>query len=471
MIDFLRRGFGSVRVRITVVATVVFAIASTVGAIAIVTTVRHSLTKHVQRAGVSTAGELAQQLQTTNDPNHLYVVQNDGSGFTVTDLETGRVLGGSALPPPGQKLSGEPPTGGAIGQGSIDNGEQIVTYKAVSAGGKRLLVSVTSPLDGVRRSVDTVASTLWAGIPLLVAGVGLLIWFLVGRALRPVESIRTEVEDITHTTMHRRVPEPASTDEVARLARTMNSMLDRLEAAAAQQRRFVSDASHELRSPITAMRADLEVALRDTSETDWEALAQRALGETDRLARLVDDLLELARLDEGATRPYDAVDIDELVLHDVAARANGIALHADDVSAGRVEGDRRQLAQIVRNLLDNATRHARSHVALGVREEDGTVVLTVDDDGDGIADADRTRVFERFARLDEGRARDAGGAGLGLAVVDRVVAAHGGTVRVLTSPLGGARFEVRLPVHQGIETPPLGRSIWPVTKLAAPDTR
>jgi signal transduction histidine kinase len=245
--------------------------------------------------------------------------------------------------------------------------------------------------------------------------------------------------------MHRRVPAPASTDEVARLAHTMNRMLDRLEAAAHRQRRFVSDASHELRSPVTAMRTDLEVGLRAPTTTDWEATARRTLGEADRLGRLVDDLLELARLDEGATRPYDDVDLDELVALDVESRNGSVPVATDEVSAGRVRGDRRQLSQLLRNLVDNAVRHAGARVAIGVRTDGDDVVLTVDDDGDGVPDADRARVFERFARLDEARARDDGGAGLGLALVQRVATAHHGSVEVGTSALGGARFEVRLP--------------------------
>jgi signal transduction histidine kinase len=460
MRERLTRCFGPVRVRITVAAAAVFALASVLGAVAIVSSVRHSLEARARSDSIGTLTQVRQQLLSGTDPRQIAVGTGEALPFTV--LHDGRVVAGSSNVTFEQSLGGAPPPGAGGGviyvQRTDDRG--LVTSQLVRTSNGDFFVAVANPLDTVRRSVDALARALWFAIPALVAGVALLVWFLVGRALRPVELIRAEVEDISHTTMHRRVPEPASTDEVARLAHTMNQMLDRLEDAAARQRRFVSDASHELRSPIAAMRTDLEVGLRAGDRTDWDATARRALVETDRLSHLVDDLLELARLDEGATRPYDDVDLDEVVAADLAARNGRVEVRADAVSAGRVHGDARQLAQVVRNLVDNAVRHARSQVAVGLGVEDDDVVLQVDDDGDGVPEAERERIFERFARLDEGRARDAGGAGLGLALVQRVVAAHGGRVTVGTSDLGGARFAVRLPsaAYQGIATPPLGRS-------------
>jgi signal transduction histidine kinase len=243
---------------------------------------------------------------------------------------------------------------------------------------------------------------------------------------------------------------PNTDDEVARLARTMNGMLDRLEAASARQRAFVSDASHELRSPVSTIRAELEVASSDPEQADWPEVAQRTLGETDRLSRLVDDLLALARLDEANGPARRApVDLDDLVLEE-AMRTHRVPLGTSGVSAGRVLGDERQLTQVVRNLVDNAQRHASTRVAVSLRREADELVLVVDDDGPGIPEADRERIFERFTRLDEARGRAAGGAGLGLAVVRRVVEQHGGTVSVehgspANGGLGGARFVVRLP--------------------------
>ena len=314
--------------------------------------------------------------------------------------------------------------------------------------------------------------------------VGVLAWVIAGRALRPVEAIRTEVLAISGETMHRRVPVPAGRDEVRRLAETMNEMLDRLEAASARQREFVSDASHELRSPVASMRTDLEVALRDPDAADWTALAQRLLTEDQRLGALVDDLLALARLEEGELDTARvAVDVDELVLADVGSRHGPIRFDTSGVSGGRADGSARQLAQVVHNLLDNAARHANHRVEVGVRTEADEVVLSVEDDGPGIADDDRERVFDRFTRLDAAarrrrfRPRSRG------RETDRP--RHGGTVCVENGVPGGRQLRRAAPEsrvsgrpgrartrrYQGIETPPLGRSIWPVMKLAASETR
>jgi signal transduction histidine kinase len=281
------------------------------------------------------------------------------------------------------------------------------------------------------------------GVPLLVGLVAALTWWLAGRALRPVEAIRAEAAAITASTIHRRVPEPATDDEVGRLARTMNSMLDRLEESSLQQRRFGSDASHELRSPVASIRTQLEVALRRT-DADWRAVAQKVLDEDQRLDEAVAELLELARAEEGAaTEPTD-VDLDEVVLEETG-RTYRVPIDTHQVSAGRVRGSGAQLSRAVRNLLDNACRHAHAHVEVALEAVDDEVVLVVDDDGPGVPAEQRVRVFDRFTRLDEGRARDAGGVGLGLPMVRAIVERHSGTVTVDDAPIGGARFVVRLP--------------------------
>jgi signal transduction histidine kinase len=283
-------------------------------------------------------------------------------------------------------------------------------------------------------------------IPALVALVGVLIWFLVGRSLRPVAAIRSEVDEITHGTLHRRVPVPDSHDEIARLAGTMNQMLERLESSSARQRAFVSDASHELRSPVTSIRATLEVALRNRERIDWPDVAQQVLHEDERMDRVVGDLLDLARVEENsdsiARAPF--VDLEDVVLEEVP-RMRRHPVRTERVSAGRVRGRREQLARVVRNLLDNADRHAGDHVEVALSSNNGTVDLVVEDDGPGIPEADRERVFDRFTRLDEGRTRDAGGAGIGLAMVRAIVERHGGGVRVEQGVNGGARFVVSLP--------------------------
>jgi signal transduction histidine kinase len=308
-------------------------------------------------------------------------------------------------------------------------------------------------IDGraiVEQSVDGVRDALYVAFPLLVGAAGLGAWFLAGRALRPVEAIRTEVESITGSTLDRRVPVPPSGDEVARLAATMNAMLDRLEDASNRQQRFVADASHELRSPVTAIRTELEVAQRTAGPDDWPAVAARLLGEEARLEAVIADLLLLASLDE-VTPTVEAVTIDlaELVQEEVRRRTpdGEVGVEVDAPEPVLVRGNRTQLRRAVANLLDNAGRHARTTVRVAVHDRDGRARVLVDDDGSGIPTADRERVFERFTRLDEHRTRvgQAGGAGLGLSLVRGIVDRHGGTARVETAPLGGARLVLDLP--------------------------
>ncbi|OII25417.1 HAMP domain-containing sensor histidine kinase [Frigoribacterium sp. MCBA15_019] len=309
-------------------------------------------------------------------------------------------------------------------------------------------------LDEASAASSASLVTLGVAIPVALLVLGVTTWLVVGRALRPVESMRREVDTVTAQSLSHRLPDPGGSDEIARLARTLNGMLDRLDSSATAQRRFVGDASHELKTPLATIRQHAEVALLHPGSIDGAALAGTVLGEEARLTALVQGLLVLARADEGALgvtrRP---VDLDDLVVAE-SARLRGVApsdgrgplsVDATAVGPARVEGDEGLLGQVVHNLVANAARHADTRVAVALDERDGRAVLTVDDDGTGVAEADRERVFERFVRLDEARARDAGGSGLGLAIVREIVRVHGGSVSITTSPLGGARFVVDLP--------------------------
>ena len=308
--------------------------------------------------------------------------------------------------------------------------------------------SRSSRRRSVNNTVDSVTNVLLFAVPGMIALVALAAWYFTGRALKPVEAIRSEAESITGATIDRRVPEPSTDDEVGRLARTMNAMLDRLETSSRKQRQFVSDASHELRSPLASMRTNLEVALHNPDRSDWPAVAKRVLTEDMRMEDTVSELLDLARLDEVAgpvaLDSLPDVDLDELVLDDTVQQRR-VPVDTAKVSAGRVHGRREQLQRVVRNLLDNAARHASTKVAVELRTTDDDVELTVDDDGPGIPVEDRARVFERFTRLDDGRARDAGGLGLGLSMVKAITEHHGGTVTIDDAPMGGARVTVRIP--------------------------
>jgi signal transduction histidine kinase len=322
---------------------------------------------------------------------------------------------------------------------------------ATRSGGERpLTVIVGRNLEIVSEARRTLIRVLAIAMPLLLVVVGVVTWRVVGRALSPVDAIGAEVDAISSRELHRRVSEPGGKDEISRLAATMNRMLARLEAGRLRERRFVSDASHELRSPVATIRQHAEVALSHPEQTGTKDLAEIVLDEDARLQHLVEDLLLLTRIDEGTLeRRADPVDLDDLVFEEAARLRGATDLKVDvgGVSAGRVLGDREQLGRLIRNLTDNAVRHARTTIALSLAERNGEVVLDVYDDGTGIDDAERERIFDRFVRLDEARDRDSGGSGLGLAIVREVAVFHGGTVAIVDSGSRGSRFEVRLPGH------------------------
>jgi signal transduction histidine kinase len=314
--------------------------------------------------------------------------------------------------------------------------------------GQNYKIVVTRSLEVVRESSQVVIGLLVIGIPLLLGVVGIVTWRVVGHSLAPVEAIRSEVETISMEELHRRVPAPGSKDEIARLAVTMNQMLKRLEEGQARQRRFVSDASHELRSPVASIRQHSEVVLAHPNNASAQDLARVVLAEDLRMQRLVEDLLLLARMDEHKSDARrDVLDLDDVVFEEVyrVRQVSDKSIDTTRVSAGRVRGDRKQLSRLTGNILDNAVRHARNAVAVALGEENGEVIFRVDDDGAGVPAAEQERIFERFVRLQEARDRDSGGAGLGLAIVAEVASVHGGTARIRESRLGGASFEIRLP--------------------------
>lgn len=296
-------------------------------------------------------------------------------------------------------------------------------------------------------AVDTVVGLLFVAVPLIDLIVFGLMVIVVGRALRPVERLRREVDTITAANLGDRVAHPGTNDEIGRLATTMNRMLGRLDDSQRAQRRFISDASHELKSPLASLRQYAEVARDYPGRISEADLAGAVLDESGRLERLVRNLLLLARADEQSLAlATSSVDLDDLVLAEAARlrATTQLTVDASGVGPARVDGNEGLLGQVTRNLADNAARHAASTVRLSVSTKDARALVTVEDDGDGIQPSDRERVFERFVRLDEARGRDAGGTGLGLAIVRELVNAHGGSVTIDESPLGGARVVVVL---------------------------
>ena len=283
---------------------------------------------------------------------------------------------------------------------------------------------------------------------LLIAAVAFLATRL---ALRPVEEIRVRTAAVTAADPRERVVVPRTGDEIARLAVTINETLERLESASRAQRRFVADAAHELRSPLASLLATLEVAEVYPDRADWPETVAVAARQARRVHALADDLLLLARLDAAPApardRPVDLAALAHDVAVDFAAR-RPVEVLDDSGGNALVHGVPLRLERMLRNLVDNATRFARTKVRIEVSVQGAQVVLTVHDDGPGIPAEQRERVFERFTRLDDDRSRDTGGSGLGLAIVREIAGRHRGTVRVEEAEKGvpGARVTVRLPV-------------------------
>jgi signal transduction histidine kinase len=286
--------------------------------------------------------------------------------------------------------------------------------------------------------------------PVVIAVSAAATYVLVRRSMRSVDDIRSRVADITTSDLAERIPVPGSRDEIAALAVTMNEMLARIEAGHDAQRRFVGDASHELRSPLTTIISALEVAVTHPEVLTGELATTTLMPEALRMKTLIDDLLLLARADErGLDMAREDVDLDDLAGAELARLRREFDLEVSaDVQPARVTGDPAALSRVLRNLLDNAARHAVSQVSLCVRQVDDAVLLEVGDDGPGIAPADRHRVFDRFVRLDQDRSRSGGGTGLGLAIVREIVAAHGGRVTIGDGIGSGTTVSVQLPLPE-----------------------
>jgi signal transduction histidine kinase len=309
-------------------------------------------------------------------------------------------------------------------------------------------VLVAESLDTVEDATEAFSAALLTGIPLLTLVAGAATFLFVGRTLRPVEAMRRRASTITATNLHARLPVPVAQDEIAALAATMNTMLERLETATAAQRRFAADASHELRSPLATIHANADLLAAAHLDEGAARSVTRIRRESARMARLVEDLLLLARVDDGALRlRHEDVDLDDLVY----AERERVALERPDlriegeVNAVRVVGDADRLHRAVRNLVDNAVRHARHSITLDLGADRASAELVVGNDGPAIAPQDRERIFDRFVRLDDSRARQDGGTGLGLPIARDIAAAHDGTLTVADRAEGAALL-LRLPL-------------------------
>ena len=451
MIVWWRRHAG-VRVTTSMTAAGVVAAALAVSGVLLAFLLQRSLTAAVEDAALQRARDVAAtvardgvegvgQLSATSERNLVQVVRSERVVISSPDIDGESALT-SLRPAPGQIRTAT----GRIGVGEEDK-HVIVAVGVRSPDGLPTFVVVAQSLESVHESISALRALLLTGVPLLVLLVGGATFVLTGRALRPVEAIRRRVAGIGAEQLRHRVPVPSAQDEVGRLAVTMNNMLDRLESSATAQRRFVSDASHELRSPLATVRTTMEVAQVHPEITDWPDLTQVVLDETARLQTLVADMLLLARSDErGMHLRRTEVDLDDLCEQEAARlRRTGMRV-LTDINPARTVGDPDGLARALRNLADNAARHASGVVQLSLHVEGLTAVLEVGDDGPGISVEQRERVFERFVRLDESRTRTSGGTGLGLPIVQQIVHAHAGTVSFVGGELGGAHARVVLPM-------------------------
>lgn len=460
--------FGTVRVRVTFTAVVAVGCALAVSAGIIEVT----LTRERQHVLLATAEEQARVVVAMNPeltpPFQLPASQTLESGL-VQVLHFGKVVAAS------RPLRSKPPLW-IPGDPRIRTNDYVLAGQArdvhvvsipVSTGKTRGYVVVVTSLDQYDKSLVYIQRLMEIGMPALLFVVGLICWLIIGRALRPIEALRRQVAEVAAVSGDYRVPEPATDDEVGRLARTLNSMLDRLEASAKRERRFVSDASHELRSPIANIRTEIEVALHHPDRAEWRTVASEVLAQDERMANLVESLLILARSDEGriaAESASVATDLSAVAESVVAAACADSARVGGPVITSRlpiapieVRMPSVYLERLVGNLVDNARRYARRTVDVSAEVEGAYGRLVVSDDGPGVPMQDRMRVFERFVRLDEARDRVQGGFGLGLAIVADLCRAFGGDVSVGDAGPGrdGAVFSVRIPLARVPDPEPL----------------
>ncbi|WNE98935.1 HAMP domain-containing sensor histidine kinase [Streptomyces luomodiensis] len=470
----MRRVFGSVRARAALGATVVVAVALVAAGIAVLRVLGADLSDQARLKAQMDARGVASKIAAgvgyraleLDESVPVQVVDDDGRVRAVSeDLEAVTGTGSRSVEPvvaaaPDDDGDDDSDDSGGDDAGSVSSDEEYsegsaridgetgdyvwAAVEATDRRGEDVTVYAGAPLATERGAVSTVRDAMLIGLPLLLLVVAAVTWLVTRRALRPVEGIRREMAAITASTdLSRRVPEPGSHDEVARLARTTNETLAALETSVERQRAFVADASHELRSPVASLRTQLEVGAAHPELLDVDGAVEDVV----RLQRLAADLLLLARLDAGE-RPHGEtpVALDALVREELAQRTADRVPVRGETAPVAVRGSRGQLARVLGNLVDNAQRHARGGVRVAVRAEGRWAVLEVADDGAGVPEGERERIFERFVRLDDARSRDDGGAGLGLAIARDVVARHGGTLTVGAAPEGGALFQMRLPV-------------------------
>jgi signal transduction histidine kinase len=457
----------SLRARLTLTAAAGLALALAGVAILLVGTLGVALNRGLDNSARQTAREVAALVDANRLPNPVPVAA--GTAVVQVIDARGRIVAASAgadrlvpLLPAARAATVARTQAGTLVDGRPYGLPEFLRVVAVPGERGETVIAAVS-FDAVRDTLTTVAHALLIGTPALLLLMIWVSWLITGSTLRPITALRRGAERVTATGVPSGLPVPEARDEVHSLAVTLNDMLSRLEGAQQRQRQFVSDTAHELRSPIASIRAQLEVALDHPGSQEWEQTAQDVLADTMRLAQLAEDLLVLARLEEraglargGGTRVGGSPELTAAGTVDLAGLVTGttgryaqarVPVSASVPEPCSVAGDADALGRMLVNLIDNAVRYARSRVTVAVTCADGSVLVTVTDDGPGIAAGDQERAFERFTTLDGARARrdgDVSGAGLGLAIVRATALAHGGTAW-LEDAGPGLRALVRLP--------------------------
>ncbi|MET3718807.1 ATP-binding protein [Arthrobacter sp. UYEF21] len=442
-----------VRKRATATAVLVVAAALAVGGIVLLALLQSSLVASTETTARQQSFDVIAQISgqdvaeagqyialTAHTGQYVQILAPGGSVFASSIPAAAAAPLTSLRPGAGQTLTQD-----VTGLDSLhDSDDFLIVATGVDVGGRLYTVVVAATVQVQADTVSTVAWFILGATPMLLVVVGISVWVLVGRSLRQVELIRGQVAGISARSLDGRVDVPPTADEIQSLAETMNMMLGRLQASDQEQRRFVSDASHELRSPLATLSAGVEIAAADASGATWEQMKTVLAGETARMRYLVEDLLTLAKTNDGGLRLESTdVDLDD-VLNEEIRRLRSTSTRVIEVSLEpvRVSGDPRRLGQVVRNVLDNADRHATSRISIRLRNTNDGALISIDNDGLPVPAAERDRIFERFVRLDQSRSRESGGSGLGLAIAAGIMAAHHGWIRTGETPGGGCRFEL-----------------------------
>ena len=394
----------------------------------------------------------------------LGTIPDHGDNFVQVLDDGGRVLGASPGRAGPALLSGAEIRRARARAQLIERGNSYRLYATPVQGGSRIVVAGVS-LATRDAALDKLDDSLWIGVPIALVLASIAAYFLAAAALAPVERMRAQAATISTDEISTRLPLPDADDEIRALGRTLNAMLDRLEAGLQHERQFVANASHELRMPLAVLKAELEVTLRERAgEAQLRSAVGSAIEETDRIVKLAEDLLLLARAHDG-TLPVtpQPLDVGELLaeLHErfepvVHRDGRDLALDATELPPGTaIDADPDRIHQAVSNLIDNSLRYGAGVVTLSARTADGRVELHVTDDGPGFGAAFVDRAFDRFSRADVARGR--GGVGLGLTIVRTIAQAHGGDARARDLPGGGADVWIALP-QRPLSAPAVARN-------------